>query len=837
MEGFLIVAGLVVFALLFNLVSRVRKLEARLYHLENASPESAANQDALPSSQYERQLDVARAPAPARRAARKRTTSVIYDSLIRQLQHNGLLWLGGVTLALGGVFLALYAIEAGILSPAIRLFLGGMFGISLVAVAEYLTRYRLKFNIHTPYIPAAIACGGIICCYSIIMVAFNAFSLISASAAFLLLAILSLLATWLTLRYGLLLAVVGIIGAYLVPMLIPSQNSSLLLLVGYLSVVTASATYISQRVTLPALALSSLAIHIALSFGALLSAESVHVTAALLNAGVLLYLYGLVPVSGWSMRACKGPVKWYPSKQGLAAAVLSSSFIATAMWLSNSAAEIFTLGAMTTVLLLLITIRARQFMLLSPAALLMTGIAIVVVSLTTFSELTLFSPLTLFTQSSALVLSIFGVVMSRHHRDNGAFHMLYTLSAPMLTLLLVTVTDAQADTGEVIGGLTVVLSVYGLTAAVTLLRCSHSLTQMYVTLALHTSLLAIAIMQLSGSLLSVFLAWQMGLLIFQSARQGMSVPVWIYKLVALVLITRLTVLLWGWSLFSSDATSNYSPLTTYALVLMPLIFSYWYASELVVKRWFAGVILHIVALMTTSLSVWWLTGETHVSTINYKTAALLACNWSLLAVVYRWRSSHSAAPRVMSAFSALLITGVLMFHVELSVGENPFFEHQLFSTEYVAIWLTILWGLPGLALCTLGYLWRHVPLFKSVQLVTGGVSVILWINALIRSAFQHDSLYLHRGFSQSELYTYSVVWLLLATAILFTAQRLKLPGLKKTGFGMLLLVVCKVFLIDMSHLTGLWRAVSFLGLGGSLVLLGWLFQRFSQPAESKEVVV
>ena len=54
---------------------------------------------------------------------------------------------------------------------------------------------------------------------------------------------------------------------------------------------------------------------------------------------------------------------------------------------------------------------------------------------------------------------------------------------------------------------------------------------------------------------------------------------------------------------------------------------------------------------------------------------------------------------------------------------------------------------------------------------------------------------------------------------------------------MLLLVICKVFLIDMSHLSGLWRAVSFLGLGGSLVLLGWLFQRFSQPAESKEVVV
>ena len=50
--------------------------------------------------------------------------------------------------------------------------------------------------------------------------------------------------------------------------------------------------------------------------------------------------------------------------------------------------------------------------------------------------------------------------------------------------------------------------------------------------------------------------------------------------------------------------------------------------------------------------------------------------------------------------------------------------------------------------------------------------------------------------------------------------------LQKLGLGLLALVVLKVFLIDMANLTGLLRAISFIGLGLSLVALSWLFQKF-----------
>jgi uncharacterized membrane protein len=41
--------------------------------------------------------------------------------------------------------------------------------------------------------------------------------------------------------------------------------------------------------------------------------------------------------------------------------------------------------------------------------------------------------------------------------------------------------------------------------------------------------------------------------------------------------------------------------------------------------------------------------------------------------------------------------------------------------------------------------------------------------------------------------------------------------------------VLKVFLIDMSDLTGIYRALSFLGLGAVLIGIGWFYQRLLFP--------
>ncbi len=55
--------------------------------------------------------------------------------------------------------------------------------------------------------------------------------------------------------------------------------------------------------------------------------------------------------------------------------------------------------------------------------------------------------------------------------------------------------------------------------------------------------------------------------------------------------------------------------------------------------------------------------------------------------------------------------------------------------------------------------------------------------------------------------------------------------LRLAALGVIGLVCAKVFLIDMADLTGLWRVLSFLGLGLALIGLGAVHRRFVLPAK------
>jgi uncharacterized membrane protein len=47
--------------------------------------------------------------------------------------------------------------------------------------------------------------------------------------------------------------------------------------------------------------------------------------------------------------------------------------------------------------------------------------------------------------------------------------------------------------------------------------------------------------------------------------------------------------------------------------------------------------------------------------------------------------------------------------------------------------------------------------------------------------------------------------------------------------AVVVLTVLKVFFVDMSDLTGLWQALSVLGLGIVLLGIGWFYQRLLFP--------
>ena len=74
-------------------------------------------------------------------------------------------------------------------------------------------------------------------------------------------------------------------------------------------------------------------------------------------------------------------------------------------------------------------------------------------------------------------------------------------------------------------------------------------------------------------------------------------------------------------------------------------------------------------------------------------------------------------------------------------------------------------------------------------------------------------------------------WLAYGAALMAAGIRLRARSVRLAALGVIAVVVAKVFLLDMAELGGLWRVLSFLGLGLSLIALGAVFRRFVATAK------
>ena len=76
-----------------------------------------------------------------------------------------------------------------------------------------------------------------------------------------------------------------------------------------------------------------------------------------------------------------------------------------------------------------------------------------------------------------------------------------------------------------------------------------------------------------------------------------------------------------------------------------------------------------------------------------------------------------------------------------------------------------------------------------------------------------------------ETYVISASWLFIGVAALAAGLKLDRPALRIGSGVIVILTVLKAFLIDMSTLEGVLRAISFVILGLVLILIGRVYQR------------
>jgi uncharacterized membrane protein len=248
-----------------GLGEHLRRVEARLAALERgmaaATPPAPAppkHQPVPPASEPTTSVPEPEAPAKEAVAPPEREPPIAVPiapppqpapiaprmSLEERLGTQWAVWVGGVAVVLGGIFLVRYSIEQGLLGPGVRVTLGALLAVALVVAGEWTRRgERLSgiAGLPTAHIPSILTAAGTTVAYADVYAAYALYGFLEPGSAFIMLGLVALATLAAALLHGQTLAGLGLVGAYLTPLLVASEHPDYWSLYIYLAVVTAAA--------------------------------------------------------------------------------------------------------------------------------------------------------------------------------------------------------------------------------------------------------------------------------------------------------------------------------------------------------------------------------------------------------------------------------------------------------------------------------------------------------------------------------------------------------------------------------------------------------------------
>jgi len=165
-------------------------------------------------------------------------------SLEERFGTQWVVWVGGIALAFGGFFLVRYSIEQGWFGPGPRVLLGALLAALLIAAGEWARRTELQTGVtglDSAHIPGILTAAGTTIAFADVYAAYALYGFLGAAAAFLLLGLVALATLAAALLHGPALAGLGLVGAYVTPLIVSTDQPNYWALYLYLAVVTAAA--------------------------------------------------------------------------------------------------------------------------------------------------------------------------------------------------------------------------------------------------------------------------------------------------------------------------------------------------------------------------------------------------------------------------------------------------------------------------------------------------------------------------------------------------------------------------------------------------------------------
>jgi uncharacterized membrane protein len=184
---------------------------------------------------------------------------------------------------------------------------------------------------------------------------------------------------------------------------------------------------------------------------------------------------------------------------------------------------------------------------------------------------------------------------------------------------------------------------------------------------------------------------------------------------------------------------------------------------------------------------------------------------------------HNAGAIILAVLVLLaIVIGLLLADNPLFTREpvgGPFFNLILLGYALPAVLTT------ALALTTRGL---RPQAYSTIAAIVAVTLALAYLSLQVRTLY-HGPVLAGGGTSDAEQYTYSAVWLGFGVVLLAVGAWLRSQPVRIASAAVVVLTVLKVFLVDMRDLTGIYQALSFIGLGAVLIGISWFYQRLLFP--------
>lgn len=778
---------------------------------------------------------------------------------------RGFVWIGGLSIALAGAFFVKYSLDQGLISPAMRIALGLLFGFLLQVAGEWMRKRSVSIG-------QALVAAGFADLFASLYAAHAIYDLIPAAEDFLLLGAVTAGGILAALRHGPFVGLVGLAGGFLTPALVRSDEPHPTALFVFLFLILVGALLLWRRRRWWYVAGLGLAgslgwiwLMIALNWiesdNSRLAEIQLPIFILAISALLIWTFDGRLALWGRTSPLV-APLSMVERVIDIGGALIATLFLA--VWLANGAYNLFDWTALLVLMVMhLLAGRlypARELIGFGAAALVLATLASMPLSTRLYlgdALLNRESDIIALSVVLGILLSIGGYGISFGSRQPvrwsglsvlsnvALFAILYLdfrhrpllLSWPLLSLLF--------------AGLHLVFAerLYNRRGSDLPYRASFALH----CLAVIGFLAAAIPLQVGSGWIAVIWALMLPPVIWISDRLQ---EVWLRRVVWVAVPGILIALL-----FSGFPVGD-QPFFNWLLYGVGVPFACFVASGWLLRQQSStlppaenrGLLLLVdltasfLGFLLISLEVrQFFHGRQLISAdFSLTEAATLAVLWLLAGhVVTRVALQRDELKLIWAALllsilgAAAIVFGPLLFlnplFKAIELGATPIFNRALYAYLAPLLGCLILVrsferARPVLAgnADLLGNLNAMRLALGAIAIITGfaGVSILnrqLFAGSIV--AWPPDTFFGDLK-SDAELYGYSLAWLLYGAALILLAIFIDSRALRHAAAGVILLAILKVFLIDAAGLTGLYRVASFLGLGLCLITLGYLYQRF-----------